>query len=104
MEETREEPSLLPSNSLLRVRTRQIVEIANSGIQPMQSLKNIIWIEKHLGKEKKLEWARERIKSGLAAAEAVSREIFGKTVSGMMSLLQTAVLRLRRWELRNNFR
>lgn len=77
LDETRPEPSLMPSEPYLRAKTRQITELVNSGIQPLQNLSSLLWIERNLGKEKKEEWGAEKVRNGLNAIEKVLGDCAG---------------------------
>ena len=60
-------PSLLPEDTLLRARTRELAYIIASGTQPLQ---NLAAQKKHSSvAEEKKEWARFWIRRGLAAYE-----------------------------------
>jgi maleylpyruvate isomerase len=71
LEETRPTPALLPGASLARARCRQLAEIVNASIQPLQNLR----VLKHLGREfgageeQKNAWAAHYIEFGLRAIE-----------------------------------
>ena len=66
LEETYPEPSLLPQASLDRARVRQMAEVINSGIQPIQNLR----VMQRLGsafdlpKADQIEWSKEWIEFG----------------------------------------
>lgn len=70
LEELQPDPPLLPPSPEARARVRALVQIINSGIQPLQ---NLIVLER-LGddKEKRLEWLRFFISRGLAAFEQLA--------------------------------
>jgi maleylpyruvate isomerase len=65
------EPPLIPTDPFLAAKARQMAEIVNSGIQPIQNLRVLQAIES-LGGDKK-EWGRKWIASGLEALEAEAR-------------------------------
>lgn len=67
---------LLPADSLARTRVRQLAQIINSGIQPIQNLKVQQFHSED--KEKQKEWARHWIKKGLQAYETLVQETAGK--------------------------
>ena len=88
LEETQPTPPLLPKEPLARARVRQMTEIINSGIQPIQNLR----VMQRLGREFDLEkpqqqtWSRGWIDFGFVAlAELVDRHggdyCFGNQVS-----------------------
>lgn len=70
LEEVHPEPPLLPKSPDERARVRTLVQVVNSGIQPLQ---NLIVLEK-LGddKDKRLEWLRFFITKGLDAFEKLA--------------------------------
>jgi len=67
LEETVPEPALLPINPELRARARELAEIVNSGIQPLQNLR-LLGEVKALGADP-LPIPRAYIQKGLAALE-----------------------------------
>lgn len=67
LEEAHPEPPILPAQPFERARVRQIAEIVNSGIQPMQNLSTLLAVEA-LGAERAA-WAKPRIARGLEAVE-----------------------------------
>jgi maleylpyruvate isomerase len=88
LEETYPEPPLLPKSPLDRARVRQMTEVVNSGIQPVQNLR----VMQRLGREYELPrtdqvgWSREWIAQGLVALETLvsahgGRYSFGDAVS-----------------------
>jgi maleylacetoacetate isomerase len=77
LEETQPEPALYPKDPWARARVRQVVELVNSGIQPLQ---NLVTQARHSkDPEEQLAFARFFNERGLAAAEAllgtIAREI-----------------------------
>ena len=72
LDEVQPEPALLPKTPDERARVRALVQVINSGIQPLQ---NLIVLDK-LGddKEKRLEWLRFFIGKGLGAFEQLADE------------------------------
>ena len=88
LEETHPEPPLLPKSSLDRARVRQMTEVVNSGIQPVQNLR----VMQKLGRDHELPrpdqvgWSRDWIAQGLVALETLvsahgGRYSFGDAVS-----------------------
>lgn len=67
LDETHREPALLPADPWARARTRQLVELVNSGIQPLQNLTVI----RHLSSDAEAQktWMRHWISRGLDAFE-----------------------------------
>jgi len=80
LEETHPEPPLLPKSSLDRARVRQMTEVVNSGIQPIQNLR----VMQRLGREYELprtdqvRWSRDWIAQGLSALEKLVSEHGGR--------------------------
>ena len=70
LEDLHPEPPMLPKKPEDRARVRALVQIVNSGIQPLQ---NLIVLDR-IGddKDKRLEWLRFFIQRGLAAWEALA--------------------------------
>jgi maleylacetoacetate isomerase len=67
LEERTPEPALLPKDRATRALVRKLVELVNSGIQPVQNMAVLNTVEK-LGGDKAA-YAREQIEAGLAAFE-----------------------------------
>lgn len=74
LDETRDGPLLLPKDPKQRCTVRQVSEMINSGIQPLQNLK----ILKFVGNERKKEWGHKFIKEGFDALEKVLAQTSGK--------------------------
>ncbi|TNV75697.1 hypothetical protein FGO68_gene17391 [Halteria grandinella] len=77
LEETRKERPLLPADPVKRATVRQLVEIVNSAIQPMQ---NIAVLDKISGefKQDRKAWAQLWIRKGMAAFEQIVSTSAGK--------------------------
>ena|SRR3989338_3304979 len=69
LEESFPGKSLLPGDPTQRAHIRAMAEIVNSGIQPLQNLGVLQYIEKETSETKKVEWARHWIEKGLSALE-----------------------------------
>lgn len=67
LEELQPSPPLYPKDRWARARTRQLVELVNSGTQPLQNIGVNRYYSEDLGKQK--EWARHWIARGLTALE-----------------------------------
>lgn len=80
LEEAHPQPALLPRDPFLRLRARQLAEIPNSGIQPLQNLSILQEIEK-LGGDKQA-WGAKWNRRGLGAMEAIARETAGRFLVG----------------------
>lgn len=80
LEETRPDPPLLPRDPLARARVRQVAEVVNAGIQPLQNS----------GVQRHLEalgvpvgpWLERWVGVGLAALEAMVRPLAGRFCVG----------------------
>ncbi len=69
LEDFKADPAMIPSDLYLRARTRQLAEIVNSGIQPLQNMS----VLNHL-KALKIDpnaWSRKWISQGLTAYQTV---------------------------------
>jgi maleylpyruvate isomerase len=80
LEETHPAPPLLPADPLARARTRRLVEIINSGMQPFQNLRLQQTLRSH-GVEP-IPVARAFITSGLNALENYARDGAGQFLVG----------------------
>lgn len=69
------EPPLLPRDPYLRARAREIAELVNSGIQPLQNLSTLRAV-KALGGDDQA-WSAEFIARGLAALDAQLADVAG---------------------------
>ena len=76
LEETHPEPPLLPEDPIARARARQLTEVVNSGIQPLQNLA----VMKALAAEgvDAKAWSRRVILEGLRAYEALAEPLAGR--------------------------
>jgi maleylpyruvate isomerase len=74
-------PPLLPRAPFLRARARQLAEIINAGIQPLQNSGVLARVKTQLGGDEAA-WARHYITRGLAALELVARETAGAFLIG----------------------
>jgi maleylpyruvate isomerase len=73
LEELRPRPSIMPSDALERAGVREIVEIVNSGIQPLQNSRTLAGVRALAGDVGAQGWARDAIGRGLGAIERLSR-------------------------------
>ena len=73
LEEAFPQPSLLPSNLTERAVVRQMVQIINSGIQPLQNLRimQALGLELGVDKASQVTWSRSRIAFGFNALETL---------------------------------
>src|SRR5919198_795243 len=73
LEERHPEPALLPRHPYLRARARMLAECVNSGIQPLQNLAVLQYVDAVLEGDKK-EWAQHWIDVGLRALQGMAEE------------------------------
>lgn len=90
LEEAHPEPPLLPEDPFLRAKVRQLVEMVNSGIQPLQNLATTQRL-RALGVDADA-WAREWIERGLGALEAELAKVSGRFCVGDAPSLADVVL------------
>lgn len=62
-------PQLLPDDPLKRARVRELVEIINSGVQPLQNTGVVTYIKKLAGDDAAVDWARDANERGMVAIE-----------------------------------
>ena len=84
LEETCPDPPLLPRDPLGRARVRQMTEIINSGIQPVQNLRVLQRLGREFGldPEQREAWARDWIDHGLQALDVLTGEHGGRYAFG----------------------
>jgi len=81
LEETRPEKKLLPTDPVERAQARQIAEIVNSGIQPIQNLSVLNLVKEYTsGTEKVTPWAHHWINNGFQALEKIFEKIGWKVL------------------------
>ena len=106
LEERHPSPPLLPSEPVGRARVRQMAELINSGIQPIQNLR----VMQRLGREFKLEkeaqraWSKGWIEGGFVALERLlsmhsGDYCYGDTLSFADLCLVPQVYNARRFEV-----
>lgn len=66
--------SLLPADLKSKTKVREICEMINSGIQPLQNLS----VLKKIPKDERKEWGHHFVKTGLAGVENLLQETAGK--------------------------
>ena len=94
-------PPLLPRAPFLRARARQLAEMINAGIQPLQNSGVLARVKNELGGDDAA-WARHYIARGLAALELVAAEtaaafLVGEAVSIADVLLVPQLYNARRF-------
>lgn len=77
LEERYPEQPLLPADSFLRARTRQLAETINAGIQPFQNLSVLKLVKSELGGDEQA-FARRFIEKGLAAYQTLVEPVQGR--------------------------
>ncbi len=75
LEERYPTPALLPSDRVMRARARQLAEVVNAGLQPLQNL-HVTQKLKELGVSAS-EWAGYFIRRGLDAYQAIAERTAG---------------------------
>jgi maleylpyruvate isomerase len=81
LEERHPSPALLPADPWLRARARQLAEIVNSGIQPLQNLATTNHLES-VGGGDPLAWRQHFISRGLEALEREAQQTVGAFLVG----------------------
>ncbi len=84
LEEAHPEPALFPKTPLMRARAREVAEMVNAGIQPLQNVRVLERVHAQGSDERA--WATDVIGRGLAAVErtiasAAGAFCFGETLS-----------------------
>ncbi len=74
------EPSLIPEDLVLAAKARQLAEMVNAGIQPLQNLRVLQDIVA-LGGDK-VEWGKKWIENGFAALEAEAEPLATRFLMG----------------------
>lgn len=91
LEERFPEPALLPRDPFLRARTRQLAEMINAGIQPLQNLEPQRYVREEL-KGDAAAWTRHFIVRGMTALEAEARRSAGDFLVGDAVTVADALL------------
>ncbi len=73
-------PAILPADAIARARVRQLSEVVNAWIQPLQNLDTLARVAA-LGGDRNA-WARSAIHDGLTALEATVRDTAGTFLVG----------------------
>jgi maleylpyruvate isomerase len=81
LEERFPAPPLLPAGALARARTRQLAEMVNAGMQPLQNLSTTEHVRRELAGDPGT-WVRHFMGRGLAALEAIAAETAGAFLVG----------------------
>jgi maleylacetoacetate isomerase len=102
LEETQPAPPLLPADALGRARVRALVQVVNSGIQPLQNRQVLLELQR-LGVDSDA-WTRHYIERGLTALERHAERRSGTFSHGDTPTLADAYLipqlyNARRWSM-----
>ncbi|GBG65199.1 hypothetical protein CBR_g49991 [Chara braunii] len=92
LEEVYPEPRLLPSSPYDRAIVRQLVEIINSGTQPLQNLRVLLLVVELGGDAERTMWARDAIARGFGGFEDIIRRTAGIYCYGDQITLADVVL------------
>lgn len=82
LEERHPKPALLPADPVLRARARQLAEIVNSGIQPMQNLALLRHLEHVAPAVDRKAFPAHFVARGLGALEALAAVTAGRYLVG----------------------
>jgi len=91
LEERFPEPPLLPAESLARARVRELAEIVNTGIQPLQNSAVLKRVQE-MAEGAQHAWARHFIARGLGALETRARQTAGRYLVGDVVTLADVLL------------
>jgi maleylpyruvate isomerase len=75
-------PQLLPDDPLKRARVRELVEIVNSGVQPLQNTAVTSYVRKLAGDDAAAAWAQDANLHGMTALEAHMKAHGGRHAVG----------------------
>jgi maleylpyruvate isomerase len=76
IEEMHPEPSLLPDDPFLRAKARQLAEVVNSGIQPLQNLALLLRLKADFDVDAR-KWCAPYIREGLVAYDTMAAALPG---------------------------
>lgn len=79
LEQVHPEPALLPKDPIAAAQVRAVCEMINSGIQPIQNLSVLVYLEGDMGAQgKRVEWSRHWIARGFDALEQILQSSAGR--------------------------
>ncbi|KAE8738077.1 hypothetical protein FOCC_FOCC016452 [Frankliniella occidentalis] len=78
LEETQPNHALMPSDVYQRSKVREVCEMIQSGIQPLQNVGLLSHLESIAGKDERLKWAQHWINNGFRAVEKQLATYSGK--------------------------
>lgn len=76
LEEAHPAPAVLPEDPFLRAKARQLAEVVNSGIQPLQNLALLLRLKADFDVDARA-WCAPFIREGLVAYDAMAAELPG---------------------------
>jgi maleylpyruvate isomerase len=94
LEETHPNPPLLPTDPILRAQTRQLVEVVNSSIHPVQNLKVMRTLTADFGTDRaaNFDWARRWIERHFVGLETLITRVAGTHAVGDTITLADVVI------------
>jgi maleylpyruvate isomerase len=92
LDERYPDPPLLPAQPLARARVRELVEVVNAGIQPLQNSGVLAELRRLEGDAAARGWAAHAMTRGLAALEAHAQHHAGRFLVGDTPTLADAFL------------
>ena len=105
LDELHPDPPLYPADAVSRARVRQMVEVVNSGTQPVQNLRVMQKLGRDFGLDRpaQVQWSRDWIEFGLGALETLvqqhgGRYCFGDKVTAADLCLVPQIYNARRFE------
>ena len=105
LDELHPDPPLYPADAVSRARVRQMVEVVNSGTQPVQNLRVMQKLGRDFGLDRpaQVQWSRDWIEFGLGALETLvqqhgRRYCFGDEVTAADLCLVPQIYNARRFE------
>ena len=105
LDELHPDPPLYPADAVSRARVRQMVEVVNSGTQPVQNLRVMQKLGRDFGLDRpaQVQWSRDWIEFGLGALETLvqqhgGRYCFGDEVTAADLCLVPQIYNARRFE------
>lgn len=90
LEELQPTPALLPSDRWLRARTRQLVQLINAGIQPIQNRRVLLHVSPEAEGQKG--WARHWLVLGLQSLERELELLAGEGVRGPYAMGESVTM------------
>lgn len=75
-------PALLPADPIERAKVRELAEIVNSGIQPLQNIGVLRRLKSEFGVEDNNPWCAHWIDKGLRAFQAAAQHTHGRFAMG----------------------